>query len=153
MCRLDAEGFGRVAGGDRHGGIRQRLDDDDGLPAQARVFLLLARREEGVEVEEQLLHRSVGDLYVHYLFILNGRDEQARTMPPRYAFRLEDLRVFHQVRASCHACGHKAIIPNATLLQGRGNYTRLIDLERQLRCRKCGARGKASLDVELRPRD
>ena len=121
--------------------------------AQARVFLLLARREEGVEVEEQLLHRSVGVLYVHYLFILNGRDEQARTMPPRYAFRLEDLRVFHQVRASCHACGHKAIIPNATLLQGRGNYTRLIDLERQLRCRKCGARGKASLDVELRPRD
>ena len=84
---------------------------------------------------------------------MNGRDGQARTMPPRYAFRLEDLRVFHQVRASCHACGHKAIIPNATLLQGRGNYTRLIDLERQLRCRKCGARGKASLDVELRPRD
>jgi hypothetical protein len=29
----------------------------------------------------------------------------------------------------------------------------LIDLERQLRCRKCGARGNASLDVELRPRD
>ena len=42
--------------------------------------------------------------------------EQARTVPPRYAFRLEDLRVFHLVRASCHACGHKAIIPNATLL-------------------------------------
>ena len=67
-------------------------------------------------------------------------------MPPRYAFRLEDLRVFHLVRASCHACGHKAIIPNATLLQGRPGYTRLMSLERQLRCRKCGARGKASLD-------
>ena len=66
-------------------------------------------------------------------------------MPPRYAFRLEDLRVFHLVRASCHACGHKAIVPNAALLQERP--------ERQLRCRKCGARGKASLDVELRPRD
>ena len=37
-------------------------------------------------------------------------------MPPRYAFRLEDLRVFHHVRASCHACGHKAIIANAALL-------------------------------------
>jgi hypothetical protein len=69
------------------------------------------------------------------------------------AMRLEDLRVFHLVRASCHACGHKAIIPNATLLQGRPGYTRLMALERQLRCRKCGGRGKASLDVEFRPRD
>jgi hypothetical protein len=32
-------------------------------------------------------------------------------------------------------------------------YTRLMALERQLRCRKCGERGKASLDVEFRPRD
>jgi hypothetical protein len=74
-------------------------------------------------------------------------------VPPRYAFRLEDLRVFHFVGASCHACGHKAIIPNAALLQGRRGYTRLIAVERQLRCQRCGARGKASLDVELRPRD
>ena len=74
-------------------------------------------------------------------------------MPPRYDFRLEDLRTFHLVRASCHACAHPAIVPNATLLQGRPGYTRLMALERQLRCRKCGARGKASLDVEFRPRD
>jgi hypothetical protein len=74
-------------------------------------------------------------------------------VPPRYAFRLEDLRVFHFVRASCHACGHKAIIPNAALLQGRPGYTRLMSLERHLRCQRCGARGKASLDVEFRPRD
>ena len=74
-------------------------------------------------------------------------------MPPRYAFRLEDLRVFHLVRASCHACGRKSIIPNATLLKGRAGYTRLMSLERQLRCQKCRARGKASLDVELRPHD
>jgi hypothetical protein len=74
-------------------------------------------------------------------------------MPPCYAFRLEDLRVFHYVRASCHVCGHKAIIPNATLLQGRPNFTRLMDFERQLRCQKCRARGRATLDVEFRPRD
>jgi DNA-directed RNA polymerase subunit RPC12/RpoP len=72
---------------------------------------------------------------------------------PRYAFRLEDPRVFHRIRASCQACGHKAIVPNAALLQGRSGYTRLMSLERQLRCRRCGARGKASLDVEFRPRD
>jgi hypothetical protein len=75
------------------------------------------------------------------------------TAPPRYAFRLEDLRTFHLVRASCHACAHKAIIANATLLQDRPGYTRLMSLERQLRCRRCGARGKASLEVMFRPRD
>jgi hypothetical protein len=74
-------------------------------------------------------------------------------VPPRYDFRLEDLRSFHLVRASCHACAHKVVIPNAVLEQGRPGFTRLIDLERQLRCRRCGARGKATLDVEFRPRD
>ena len=34
-----------------------------------------------------------------------------------------------------------------------GLVDRLIALERQLRRRKCGVRGKASLDVEFRPRD
>jgi hypothetical protein len=67
-------------------------------------------------------------------------------MPPRYAFRLEDLRVFHHVRASCHACGHKAIIANAALLQGRPGYTRLMSLERQLRCPVLG------LSLEVRPK-
>jgi hypothetical protein len=74
-------------------------------------------------------------------------------VPPRYDFRLEDLRVFHLVRASCHACAHKAIVPNATLQQGRPGYTRLAALERQLRCRNCGVRGRASLEVMFRPRD
>ena len=65
------------------------------------------------------MHRIVGRLRVHLLFYtINGSYQQGRTMPPRYAFRLEDLRVFHQVRATCHACGRKSIIPNATLLQG-----------------------------------
>ena len=74
-------------------------------------------------------------------------------MPPRYAFRLEDLRVFHLVRANCHACGHRAIVPNATLLRRRPGYKRLMSLERQLRCHRCGARGRASLEVTFRPRD
>jgi hypothetical protein len=49
---------------------------------------------------------------------------------PRYAFRLEDLRVFDLVRSSCHACGHKAIIPNAALLQGRPGYIVLVARKR-----------------------
>jgi hypothetical protein len=89
------------------------------------------------------------------LFVLypERQESTSPTVPARYAFRLEDLRAFHLVRASCHACAHKAIIPNAMLVEGRPNYTRLVSLERQLRCRNCGARGKASLDVEFQPRD
>jgi hypothetical protein len=49
------------------------------------------------------------------------RDDKP-TGPPRYAFRLEDLRAFHLVRASCHACANKAIIPQAVLRQGRPGY-------------------------------
>ena len=74
-------------------------------------------------------------------------------MPPRYAFRLEDLRAFHLVQARCRGCGHKAVIPHATLMQGRPGYERLISLERHLRCQKCGARARASLEVTFRPRD
>jgi hypothetical protein len=74
-------------------------------------------------------------------------------VPPRYDFRLEDLRAFHLARAHCQACGHKAIIPNATLQQGRVGHTRLTSLQRRLRCQRCGAKGKAWLEMEFRPRD
>jgi hypothetical protein len=63
------------------------------------------------------------------------------------------MRASHLLRTSRPTCGHKATIPNAALLQGRPGYTRLMALEQPLRCRKCGARGKASIGVEFRPRD
>jgi DNA-directed RNA polymerase subunit RPC12/RpoP len=74
-------------------------------------------------------------------------------VPPRLDFRLEDLRAFHLVRAHCRVCGHKAIVPQAALLRGRPVSTRLLSLARQLRCRRCGARGKAALEMEFQPRD
>jgi hypothetical protein len=74
-------------------------------------------------------------------------------LPPRYAFRLEDLRVWHVVRVSCRLCRHKAELAPAMLTRNQPGFTRLVDLEGRLRCRQCGARGRASLEVELRPRD
>ena len=56
----DAEALGFVAGGDRAGRAGQRLHDDDRLAAQGRIILLLARRKEGVEVEEQPLDGLIG---------------------------------------------------------------------------------------------
>ena len=63
---LDAVGLGRVAGGDRDGGFRRCLHDNDRLAAQGRGLLLLARREEGVEIEEQPLNGRLAN--VHRLF-------------------------------------------------------------------------------------
>jgi len=57
---LDAERLGRVAGGNGDGAVRRRLHDDDRLAARGRVFLLFARRKEGVEIEEQPLDGVVG---------------------------------------------------------------------------------------------
>ena len=73
--------------------------------------------------------------------------------PPRYDFRLEDLRAWHLVEASCRRCRHRAAIAHELLMRGRPSFTRLFDLERALRCERCGARGQASLAVRPRPRD
>jgi hypothetical protein len=74
-------------------------------------------------------------------------------LPPRYDFRLEDLRAWHLVEASCRHCRHRARVAHESLQRGRPSYTRLFELERVLRCLRCGARGQASLAVRLRPRD
>jgi hypothetical protein len=74
-------------------------------------------------------------------------------LPPRYAFRLEDLRVWHVVEAACPSCRHRAVIDHARLTHGRPDSLRLIDLEVKLRCRHCGRHGGHTLTVSLRPRD
>jgi len=74
-------------------------------------------------------------------------------LPPRYDFRLEDLRAWHLVEASCRHCRHRTLVAHELLRHGRPPYTRLFEIERALRCRRCGARGQASPAVRLRPRD
>jgi hypothetical protein len=76
-----------------------------------------------------------------------------REFPPRYDFRLEDLRAWHVVEASCRRCRHRAPVAHGALLRDRLPYTRLFELERALRCQRCGARGQASLAIKLRPRE
>lgn len=53
--------------------------------------------------------------------------------PPRYEFRLEDLRAWHLVEAFCRHCRHRATVAHELLMRGRPTYTRLFDLERALR--------------------
>jgi hypothetical protein len=39
--------------------------------------------------------------------------------PPRYDFRLEDLRAWHLVEVSCRRCRHRAPVDHELLLRGR----------------------------------
>jgi hypothetical protein len=79
--------------------------------------------------------------------------EQRGNIPPRYAFRLEDLRPWHLIAAACPACGRRSQIGAALLRHGRPPHARLLDLERKLRCGGCGNRGGNTLTVSLAPRN
>jgi hypothetical protein len=71
-------------------------------------------------------------------------------MVPLYAARIEDLGPGDFVRAECTACGHDELIPASALLQGLRLLPRtpVLDLEPQLRCRECDARGKAVVSIK-----
>ena len=66
-------------------------------------------------------------------------------MVPLYAARIEDLGPGDFVKLECAACGHDALIPPSSLLNGLRlpPYTPVLDLEPRLRCREWDARGKA----------
>lgn len=85
--------------------------------------------------------------------------EHSRNIPPRYAIRLGDLRHWHVVTVTCPACGHKGRLDAASLSRGRPGrppppgHTRLMDLERRLRCRHCGNRDDNRILVTLAARE
>jgi hypothetical protein len=78
--------------------------------------------------------------------------EHNKNIPPRYAIRLVDLRQWHVITVSCPTCGHKGRIQRSALSQGRPIHTRLMDLERRLRCSSCGNRQDNRILVSMEPR-
>jgi hypothetical protein len=79
--------------------------------------------------------------------------ERNRNIPPRYAARLGDLRQWHMVVATCAACGKRSHMDAKLLQHGRPPYTRLVDLERKLRCVGCGNHDGNTLTVFMAPRN
>jgi hypothetical protein len=79
--------------------------------------------------------------------------EQNKNIPPRYAIRLDDLRAWHVIVASCAACGRRTHIDARLLRHGRPPYTRLLDLERKLRCGSCGNHQGNTLSVSMASRN
>jgi hypothetical protein len=88
-------------------------------------------------------------LLVAMLWRSSADVEHTKNIPPRYAIRLDDLRAWHVIVATCAACHI-----DARLLQhGRPPYTRLLDLERKLRCTSCGNQQSNTLSVSMAPRN
>jgi hypothetical protein len=79
--------------------------------------------------------------------------ERSKNIPPRYAIRLDDLRAWHVIFATCAACRRRTHIDARLLQHGRPPYTRLLDLERKLRCGSCGNRQGNTLSVSMAPRN
>jgi ribosomal protein L37E len=66
--------------------------------------------------------------------------------------RLDDLRAWHVVFATCAACGSRTHMAAKVLEHGRPPHTKLRDLERKLRCSRCGNRQGDTLTVSMAPR-
>ena len=79
--------------------------------------------------------------------------EHNKNIPPRYAIRLDDLRPWHVIVATCGACRKRTRIDARLLQHGRPAYTRLLDLERKLRCSSCGNHRDNTLTVTMAPRN
>lgn len=70
-------------------------------------------------------------------------------MVPLHAARVRDLGPADCVMVTCFACGHETVIPSGTLLKWPhvSPDTRVLDIERRVRCRECNARGEALVSV------
>lgn len=61
-----------------------------------------------------------------------------KALSPRDAIRLADLMSWHVLWATCFRCHRVAEVDVRWLKRRWPNRTRLIDLERRLRCAACG---------------
>jgi hypothetical protein len=72
-------------------------------------------------------------------------------MLPLYAARIEDLGLGDFVKVDCAACQHVALLtPEALLRAGLSPAAKVLDLKGRLRCRGCGAKGRAAVSIKWR---
>jgi ribosomal protein S27E len=69
-------------------------------------------------------------------------------MVPLYAARIENLGRGDFLKVDCSACSHTAFLTPASLARlGLKASRRVLDLKDSVRCRKCGARGRAVVSI------
>jgi len=70
-------------------------------------------------------------------------------MQPLYLARIEDLGRGNLVLVNCTACHHVALLtPDFLLRLGLSPEAKVLDLEGRVRCRGCGARGRAVVSIK-----
>ena len=70
-------------------------------------------------------------------------------MLPLYLARIEDLGLGDFVKVDCAACHHIALLtPDFPLKLGLSPGAKVLDLMGRVRCRGCGARGRAVVSVK-----
>jgi len=69
-------------------------------------------------------------------------------MQPLYLARIEDLGRGDLVQVDCAACHHVALLtPDFLLRLGLSPQAKVLDLKGRVRCRGCGAKGRALVSV------
>ena len=70
-------------------------------------------------------------------------------MLPLYLARIEDLGRGDLLRIDCAACHHVALLtPESLLRLGLSPQAKVLDLKARVRCRGCGARGRAVVSIK-----
>jgi hypothetical protein len=77
--------------------------------------------------------------------------ERTGNIGPKYAIRLGDRRNWHRLTASCLVCGHRREMRMWQLRSRAPDTAKLMDVERRLRCMRCGNRDQCFVVVELAP--
>jgi ribosomal protein S27E len=74
-------------------------------------------------------------------------------MLPLYAARIEDLGQGDFVKVDCAACHHVALLtPEFLVRLGLNPQTKVLGLKERVRCRGCGARGRADISIKWQRR-
>jgi hypothetical protein len=69
-------------------------------------------------------------------------------MVPLYAARIEDLGPGDFVKVDCAACEHTALLARGFMDRlGLSPRDKVLDLQGRVRCRGCGARGRAVVSI------
>jgi hypothetical protein len=72
-------------------------------------------------------------------------------MQPLYLARIEDLGHGDLVKVDCAGCHHVALLtPEFLLRLGLSPQVKVLDLKTRVRCRGCGAKGRAVVSVKWR---
>jgi hypothetical protein len=83
------------------------------------------------------------------LLFLEQTENTSAKMVPLYAARIEDLRPGDFVKVDCAACSHTALLASAFLSRlGLSPRHKVLDLKDKVRCRDCGARGRAVVSIK-----